>query len=222
MRLDVDIWSDVVCPFCYMGKRRFETALARFAHRDSVKVVWHSFQLDPEARFAPGQTVQQYLAERKGIPFSASRSMHDRLTAEAADLGLAYDFDAAVIANTFDAHRLTHLAKERGLQERMEERLFAAYFTEGKNIADHSILADLAARDGLDREEALSVLGTVRYADAVRADVREAHRLGADGVPFYVFNRAYAVSGAQQSDLFLEVLRSLWEQLTEEPPAAAG
>jgi predicted DsbA family dithiol-disulfide isomerase len=152
--------------------------------------------------------------------------MHDRLAAEAAQLGLRYNFDAAVIANTFDAHRVTHLARERGLQERMEERLFAAYFSEGRNIEDHATLADLAAQEALDRGEAMAVLGSAAYADAVRADIELARRLGADGVPFYVFNSAYAVSGAQPSDLFLEVLTRAWEEQAAEGvsagPSAAG
>ena len=216
--LTVDIWSDVVCPFCYMGKRRFENALAGFEHREQVRITWHSFQLDPGARFSPGQTIHRYLAERKGITPEASRRLHERLVAEAADLGLVYDFDAALIANTFDAHRLTHFAKERGRQAAIEERLFAAYFTQGKNIEDRSTLVELAAAEGLDPEEAAAVLAGERYAEEVRADVEQAQSLGADGVPFYVFNREYAVSGAQPSRLFLEVLKSL----VPGAPAAAG
>ena len=217
--LTVDIWSDVVCPFCYMGKRRFERALARFEHRDQVSVVWHSFQLDRDAHFQAGQTVHAYLAGRKGIPLATSRRLHDRLVVEAAELGLEYNFDTALIANTFDAHRLTHLAKERGLQAAVEERLFAAYFTEGKNIEDRGVLAELAAGAGIDPADAASALATDRHADAVRADIDEARRFGADGVPFYVFNRRCAVSGAQPDGLFLEVLNRVWGELT---PAAAG
>ncbi len=222
--LTVDIWSDVVCPFCYMGKRRFEAALARFDRREEVRVTWHSFQLDPEARFAPGQTVHQYLADRKGIPLSTSRRLHERLVAEAAQLGLVYNFDTALIANTFDAHRLTHYAGERGRQTGMEERLFAAYFTEGKNIEDHAVLCELAAGEGLDRGEALAVLESGQYGDDVRADIEQARRLGAGGVPFYVFNRAYGVSGAQPSDLFLDVLTRAWEEPGEPAagPSASG
>ncbi len=221
--LTVDIWSDVVCPFCYMGKRRFEAALARFEHRQAVQVTWHSFQLDPDASFAPGQTVHQYLADRKGIPLATSRRLHDRLVAEAAALGLEYRFDAALIANTFDAHRLTHLALDRGLQPGMEERLFAAYFTEGKNIEDHATLAELAVSAGLDRAEAKAVLESSRYADEVRADIDQAAAFGAGGVPFYVFNRQYAVSGAQPPEVFLEVLETVWtERAAAETPAEAG
>ncbi len=216
--LTVDIWSDVVCPFCYLGKRRFENALSGFEHREQVQVTWHSFQLDPETRFKPGQTVHRYLAERKGITLETSRRLHERLVAEAAELGLAYNFDTALIANTFDAHRLTHFARERGRQAQVEERLFAAYFTEGKNIEDHSTLSALAAAEGLDAGEAASMLADGRYAQEVREDIEAAESMGAGGVPFYVFNRQYAVSGAQPSRVFLEVLQSL----VPGAPAAAG
>lgn len=223
--LTVDIWSDVVCPFCYMGKRRFENALADFPHREQVHVTWHSFQLDPGVRFAPGVTLHRYLADRKGITLESSRRLHERLVAEAAELGLVYDFDAALIANTFDAHRLTHFARERGRQAGIEERLFAAYFTEGKNIEDHATLALAAAVEGLDADEVRAVLATDRYADNVRADIEQAEGMGAEGAPFYVFNRRYGVAGAQPSELFLEVLQKVWEEPAEEPtsdPSVAG
>ena len=220
--LTVDIWSDVVCPFCYMGKRRFEKALAGFEHRDEVGVTWHSFQLDPDARYRPGQTVHQYLADRKGVSVVTSRRLHERLVAEAAELGLRYDFDAALIANTFDAHRLTHMARALGRQSAVEEALFAAYFSHGKNIEDHDVLAALAGESGIDATEAAAALATDRYAQEVRADIEEARRLGADGVPFYVFNRAYAVSGAQPPEVFLEVLNGVHAEGEPAASKAAG
>ncbi len=207
--MKVEIWSDVVCPFCYMGKRKFERALERFEHRDEVEVTWRSFQLDPSLKADPGQSVHEYLAKRKGMPMEAVRRMHERLITAAAEVGLRYDFDKTVIANTFDAHRLTHLARSRGLQALLEERLFAAYFTEGRNIGDRETLASLAAEVGLDREEARKALTEGRYAEEVRSEAAEAQSLGADGVPFFVFDRAYAVAGAQDSDLFLEVLQKV-------------
>jgi predicted DsbA family dithiol-disulfide isomerase len=218
--LTVEIWSDVVCPFCYMGKRRFDHGLLDFEHRDEVQVAWRSFQLDPSVRPVPGQTIYQYLADSKGITVEASRRMHDRLTDAAAELGLSYRFDTAVVANTFDAHRLTHLAKARGVQEKLEERLFAAYFTEGRDIGEHATLAELAADAGLDRAEARQILAGARFADEVRSDARQAAELGADGVPFFVFDRAMSVAGAQPSELFLEVLRTVWEE--REAHAAAA
>jgi predicted DsbA family dithiol-disulfide isomerase len=217
--VQVEVWSDVVCPFCYMGKRRFENALKAFEHRDDVQVTFRSFQLDPEMRPAPGLSVYDYLAQRKGMQPSETRRMHEKITRAAAELGLDYNFDQAVMANTFDAHRLTHLAREHGRQEAMEERLFFAYFTEGRNIGDPETLATLGAEVGLDASEIRQALAGDRYAEAVKAEAREAGELGADGVPFYVFGRAYAISGAQPSELFLEALQKVWEQQTEGEPA---
>ena len=217
--MTVEIWSDVVCPFCYMGKRRFEHGLQEFEHRDEVRVTWRSFQLDPSAHYIPGRSIYQYLAESKGLTLEASRRMHDRLAGAAAELGLSYRFETAQLANTFDAHRLTHLAGAHGLQGAMEERLFAAYFTEGRNIGDHASLAELAAEAGLDGEEVREMLAGCAYADEVRADEREAVELGADGVPFFVFDRAMSVAGAQPSELFLEVLRTVWEERGAHTPA---
>lgn len=208
----VEIWSDVMCPFCYMGKRKFEAALQRFEQRDGVQVTWRSFQLDPAVQFKPGRTLYQYLAERKGVTLEASRRMHERLTASAAEVGLRYNFDTAIIASSFDAHRLTHLARERGVQDTIEERLFAAYFTEGRNIADYETLGSLGAEAGLDPAEVQQMLAGTRFAGEVRKEAREAESLGADGVPFFVFNRIFAVSGAQPSELFLEALGKAWAQ----------
>ena len=206
----VEIWSDVMCPFCYIGKRKFEAALDGFAQRADVKVTWRSFQLDPAVRYTPGRTLYEYLAERKSVTIEASRRMHERLTAAAAEVGLRYNFDAAIVANSFDAHRLTHMAREQGVQDQVEERLFAAYFTEGRNIGDHAVLADLGAEAGLEQAEVHQMLAGKRFASEVRAEAREAESLGADGVPFFVFNRIFAVSGAQPSELFLEALEKAW------------
>ena len=140
--------------------------------------------------------------------------MHEHLVAEAAKLGLRYDFDAARIANTFDAHRLTHMARERGLQAGLEERLFAAYFTEGKDIGDREVLVEVGAAAGLDATEVRTMLAGTTHADEVRAEMREAQELGANGVPFFVFDRTFAVSGAQPSELFLEALQKAWEEKT--------
>ncbi len=217
--MQVEIWSDVVCPFCYMGKRRFENALKLFEHKNDAQVTFRSFQLDPELRPEPGLSVYEYLASRKGMQLSEIRRMHERLTRAAAELGLDYNFDQAVMANTVDAHRLTHLARERGRQEAMEERLFFAYFTEGRNIGDRETLAALGGEAGLDPDEIRLALAGDRFTDTVRAEAREAGELGADGVPFYVFNRAYAISGAQPSELFLEALQKAWEEQTADEPA---
>ena len=208
----IEIWSDVVCPFCYMGKRRFEKALALFQHRDEVEVEWRSFQLDPTLRVLPTETVYEYLARRKGIAPEASRKMHARLTEDALKLGLSYNFDTAVVANTLDAHRLTHMARKHGNAAEVEERLFAAYFTEGRDIQDHETLAAIGASAGMNAAEVREMLLSNSYTEAARREMSEAEELGATGVPFFVFDRVYAVSGAQSSEVFLEILQKVVEE----------
>ncbi len=210
--MTVEIWSDVMCPFCYMGKRRFEAALAQFEHRDGVEVIWRSFQLDPSIRSTPGKDLYTYLAERKGMTREQSVRMHGQLVKAAAELGLTYNFDKAVVANSFDAHRLTHLAAAHGLQAAAEERLFAAYFTEGRDMSDHETLVSLGGEIGLDPMETKRMLADGAFAEEVRRDVREAELLGAEGVPFFVIDRKYGISGAQPSDLFLEALNKAWSE----------
>ncbi len=214
----VEIWSDTMCPFCYMGKRRFERALGRFEHRGEVDVLWRSFQLDPSIENVPGRTLNEYLAERKGISVERTAHLHDRLTEEAKELGLAYNFDRVRVANSFDAHRLVHLASARGLQDAAEERLFRAYFTEGRNLADRETLVELGSAIGLDPEEVRRTLAGDSFSEEVRSDIREAEALGIEGVPFFVIDRTYAVSGAQPAELFLEVLEKVW---AEHPTATA-
>lgn len=206
MKMPVEIWSDVMCPFCYIGKRKFESALAEFPHRDKVQVSWKSFQLDPEMKTQPGKSINAYLSERKGWSLDYTRSMNARVTQSAADIGLHYDFDKAVVANSFDAHRLIQLAKTQELDDAMEEKLFKAYFSEGADISDHTVLSRLAGEAGLDATEARQVLQGQAFAEAVHEDNLEARRIGVTGVPFFVLNRRFAVSGAQDSAMFLEAL----------------
>jgi predicted DsbA family dithiol-disulfide isomerase len=195
-----------MCPFCYIGKRKLETALAAFPGRAGVEIIWKSFQLNPDMRTEPGKSITQYLMEKKGWSLEQTRSQHERLTQVAAELGLLYDFDRAVVANSFDAHRLVQLAKRDGLGDAMEERLFKAYFSEGKNIADHATLVELSREAGMNGVEAGAVLAGQAFADGVRADVREAQQLGVTGVPFFVFDRKFAVSGAQDISVFARAL----------------
>jgi len=204
--LKVEIWSDVMCPFCYIGKRRFELALEQFPGRDDITIEWKSFQLDPEIVTQPGKSVNEYLAERKGWTLEHARELNDHVTQMALEVGLQYDFDKAVVANSFDAHRLSHFAKKHGLQDAMEERLFRAYFTEGKNTADHETLVQLAVEVGLNGDDVRRVLAGSDFADLVNNDAYEAHQVGARGVPFFVFGNKYAVSGAQPTEVFLQVL----------------
>jgi predicted DsbA family dithiol-disulfide isomerase len=207
----VEIWSDVVCPWCYIGKRRFEQALAAFAHRDEVEVVWRSFELDATA---PAERVGDYaemLAAKYGFSVERGQEMIDTMTASAAEEGLDFRFDRARVGNTFDAHRLLHLAAERGVQDAVKERLMLATFTEGEPVGDAETLVRLVAEVGLDADEAREVLQSGRYADEVRADERDAQRFGISGVPFFVVDRTYGVSGAQPADVLLQVLDKAWE-----------
>ncbi|HEY0608875.1 MAG TPA: DsbA family oxidoreductase [Chitinophaga sp.] len=213
--MKVEIWSDVMCPFCYIGKRKFENALAQFAQKENVEVEWKSFQLNPELVNNNGQSIHEYLAERKGWTLSYARQLNEQVTGMAAEVGLEYNFDKAVVANSFDAHRFAHLAAKYGLGDAAEESLFKAYFTEGKDISDRGVLAQLGAGIGLDPEEVSSTLSGNTYAREVQQDIAEAAALGARGVPFFVIDRKYAVSGAQPEEIFLKALQqSFNEQAT--------
>lgn len=218
-RMTVEIWSDVMCPFCYIGKRRFEKALEEFPRRDGVDVIWKSFQLDPGIRPVPGRNVTAYLAERKGWSLEEARAANARVTRMAEGEGLSYDFDRAVVANSFDAHRLVQLGKARGRGDAVEENLFRAYFTEGRDIADPGTLAELGVRSGLDDGEVRAMLAGRGFAPEVERDLLEARQIGVTGVPFFVFDRKYAISGAHESGTFLRALRQAWE--AKRAPAGA-
>ena len=209
MSIHVEIWSDVMCPFCYIGKRKFEQALEQFPGNDAVEVEWKSFQLNPDMKTEPSKNINEYLAEHKGISLARAKEMNERVTAMAAEVGLTYDLGRAVVANSFDAHRLSHFAKKHGRQDAVEERLFKAYFTEGKNTADHGTLVSLAVEAGLNAEEVRAMLAGTEFSDDVNRDIYEASQVGARGVPFFVFDNKYAVSGAQPSELFLQVLNKV-------------
>jgi predicted DsbA family dithiol-disulfide isomerase len=213
--MKVEIWSDVICPFCYIGKRRFENALQQFAHKDEIEIIWKSYQLDASIKTIPGKNINQYLAERKGISIEQAKQMNDHVTNMAKEVGLHYDFDKAIVANTFDAHRFVHLSAKYGLAHAAEERLFKAYFTEGKNIADHNILAQLGVELGIDANTIKQMLATGAYTYEVQQDINEAESLGLRGVPFFVLNSKYGVSGAQPEEVFLRSLErsfSEWKQ----------
>ncbi|MBL7817755.1 MAG: DsbA family oxidoreductase [Saprospiraceae bacterium] len=210
--MKVEIWSDVMCPFCYIGKRKFENALAEFEHKDNVEVVWKSFQLNPYLETEPDKSINEYLAEAKGWTLQQAKEANQYVTQVARQVGLTYNMDKAVVANSFDAHRFSHLAKQHGLQDAAEERLFKAYFTEGGNTADHATLVQLGTDIGLDAAEVKAVLESDKYSDEVKHDIFEAQQVGVRGVPFFVLNNKYAVSGAQDSALFLQALRQTWAE----------
>jgi len=187
--MKVEIWSDVMCPFCYIGKRRFETALQNFAHKDEIEIEWKSFQLNPNLKTDPEINIDQYLADVKGFTIDHARQLNAQVTQMAAEVGLTYNFDEAVVANSFNAHRISHLAKKHGLGVAMEEQLFKAYFTDGKNIDDKDTLVALGTAIGLDADEITQTMQSDAYADEVRRDVAEAQYLGVQSVPFFVLNR---------------------------------
>ena len=210
--MKVEIWSDVVCPWCYIGKRRFEAALARFEHRDQVEVVWRAFELDQSAPATREGDYAERLAAKYRVPVAEARAMIDRMVSAGAADGLEMRFDRARPGNTFAAHRLLHLALDRGVQDQLKERLLAATFTEGAAIGDVEALAGLAAEVGLDADETRSVLDGDAYAAAVRTDERRAAALGISAVPFFVIDEAYGVSGAQPPDVLLAVLEQVWAE----------
>ena len=214
MSLKVEVWSDVVCPWCYVGKRRFEAALARFAHRDEVELVWRSFELDASAPPSPAEagSYAERLAVKYGRSLEQAQQMLDSMTATAAQEGLDFRFDLARPGNTFDAHRLLHLALEHGLQDALKERLDRATFTEGSPSSDQAALAALAVEVGLPADEVADVLGSHRYADAVRADEAQARAYGITGVPFFVVDGKYGISGAQPADVVLQALETAWAE----------
>lgn len=214
-KLRVDIWSDIACPWCYVGKRHLEEALSRFAARDSVEVVWRAFELDPAA--PPVRDASMSYSERLGKKYGVSKGKADAMLARMVDVaaadGLEFRFDRIKSGNTFNAHRLLHLAHERGVQDAVKERLLRAYMTEGEPIGDLAALERVAVESGLDRKEVHDMLASQEYVKEVRADEEEARRLGITGVPFFVVAGRYGLSGAQPSEVLLEALNQAWAEI---------
>jgi predicted DsbA family dithiol-disulfide isomerase len=211
-QLAVEIWSDVVCPWCYIGKRRFESALAQFEHRDEVELRWRSFELDPDAPRIAEVPGPERLAAKYGVSLEQARAMNANVTGIAAGEGLEYRLDRTRGGNTFDAHRLIQLAADKGIQDAVKERLMRGYFTEGEPIGDHDALARLTADAGLDPAAARALLAGDAHADSVRADEQLARQLGITAVPFFVLDRRYGVSGAQPAEILLGALQQAWEE----------
>ncbi|MCO6147502.1 DsbA family protein [Flavobacterium sp. NRK1] len=210
--MKIEIWSDIMCPFCYIGKKRFDAALEQFEHKDKVQVEWKSFMLSPELKTDPSKNINQMLAEHKGISLEEATGMNDYVTNMAAQAGLTYNFNKTVVANSFNAHRFSHFASQYGKQNEAEEKLFAAYFTEGRNIDDAQTLIEIAIELGLDTEKLAKAMSSGDFADEVVADIHEAQELGIRGVPFFVLNRKYAISGAQETAAFLETLEKAYAE----------
>ena len=205
--MQVEIWSDVICPWCYIGKRRFETALADFAQRDDVQVIWRSFELDPNALTQYPGTLEDRLARKYGVSPQEASAMNARVTGIAKEVGLEYHLENARPGNTFDAHRLLHFAASRQLGDRATERVMHAYFSEALTVGDRAALARLAPEFGISERDALAMLESDAYADAVRADESRAAAFGISGVPFFVFDEKSGISGAQPVEVFAEALQ---------------
>jgi predicted DsbA family dithiol-disulfide isomerase len=218
--MNVEIWSDVVCPWCYIGKRRFERALASFGDAGEVTVSYRSFELDPDAPAERTGTQAEHLARKYGMTIAEAEQASQQMTQRAAADGLEFQFDLIRGGNTFDAHRLLHLAKDLRLQPEMKERLLRATFTEGLPIADKPTLVHLAAEAGLPAAQVQAVLDGDAYADAVRADERQAAQYGITGVPFFVADGKYAVSGAQPPEVLLQFLRRAYDETSQLTPVA--
>ncbi len=212
MSMNIEIWSDVMCPFCYIGKRRLEGALEEFTRKEDVRIIWKSFQLDPTTVTNPALNTIENLAHKKGWSKEQTYEAMGNVVNMAAQVGLDFDFEKAVVANSFNAHRMSHLAKKYGKQNELEELLFAAYFTEGKNTDDTQTLLALSARIGLDEAEVMDVLKGTKYTEEVRQDIAEAQQIGVRGVPFFVFDRKYVISGAQSTDTFLQTLQQSYDE----------
>ncbi|HMM10744.1 MAG TPA: DsbA family oxidoreductase [Bacteroidales bacterium] len=210
--IKIEIWSDVVCPFCYIGKRKLERVLDKFPFKNLVETEWKSFQLDPFAETNPNKSTLEHLAEKKGISLKQASQMIAFITDMAQQVGLEFHFDRAVVVNTFKAHRLSHLAKKYRKQNELEEKLFAAYFTQGKNTDDNDTLLQLALEVGLDEKEAKEVLESEDYSDDVKYDIEQARQLRIQGVPFFLIDDKFAVSGAQDESVFLQALNKALEE----------
>jgi predicted DsbA family dithiol-disulfide isomerase len=211
--MKIDIWSDIGCPFCYLGTTQLNQALESFAHKDRVKVIHHSFQLDPGAPLETELSLNQMLANKKGFSVAVADGMNQRVAAMFQAAGLAMNYQSAVPVNTLHAHRLAHFAAEQGKQEEMLARLFKAYFTNGLNTADVETLVALAGEVDLDRDQTRAVLESDQYSANVQADIDQAAAFGIQGVPFFIFEDKYAISGAQGTETFAQALEQIWQKV---------
>ena len=208
--MQIEIWSDVICPWCYIGKRHFEKALGQFGHHEDINVIWRSFELDRDAPQRYPGTLEERLASKYGVSLQEAAAMNARVTAVAKEAGLEYRLDHARPGNTFDAHRLLHYAKSQGLGDRATECLMHAYFSESLPVGDRVALAGLAPKFGITEAEAMAMLGSDDYSDAVRADELRASEFGVTGVPFFVFDGESGMSGAQPIAVFVEALQQTY------------
>ncbi len=215
-KMKVEIWSDIMCPFCYIGKRHFEAALSQFEGAENIEIEWKSFQLDPSLpKPSSKMSVFEYLADRKGMSLEKSKAMHGQVLQMAKAAGLDYNFDKAVVSNSFDAHRVIQFAKTKGLGDAAEERFFKAYFIEGEDMCDAATLLKIGQEIGLEQTALKSVIDSDQFSDEVKRDIFEAGQVGVQGVPFFVFDNKYAVSGAQPVSVFLGTLEKAYTAKTK-------
>lgn len=213
--MKIEIWSDIICPFCYIGKRKFELALQDFKHKETVEIEWKSFQLDPSMqRQVPG-SIDQYLSEKKGMTIEEAKQLNQQVTNMAKEVGLDYHFEKAIPNNTILAHQLLHFARQHNKQNEMKERLLQAYFIKGEDIGDINQLGEIARELGLDDKVAVESMTTNAYADEIEVDQYHAQQIGVRGVPFFVFNNKYAISGAQAVEAFSELIEKVWQEEKE-------
>lgn len=217
-KMTVEIWSDIMCPFCYMGKRKFERALEKFPHKDSLEITWKSFQLNPELITDTTKSIYQYLSEVKGMDIQHAKDLNSQLADAAKELGLELNFDKVIVANTLKAQKFVHLAAKEGMQDEAEEALFKAFFKEGKNVDDIIVLAEIGNQLGLNTENLDERLNADSLYEEVRMDLYEAHQFRITGVPFFAFNRKFAVSGAQEPEVFFSTLTKAFAEWRTEMP----
>ncbi|MTK10042.1 MAG: DsbA family oxidoreductase [Hungatella sp.] len=210
--MKVEIWSDFVCPFCYIGKRHFEIALEQFQHKEEVEVVFRGFQLDPYAKKDTGMNIHQILSSKHNIPYEKAKALNNELIQKAKAVGLDYQLDTMIPTNSYDALRLSYYAKEKGKIHEYMERIMKAHFTDSLNIGDHATLVQLSSEIGLDANEALDILEHDKYHENIAADRAEGLKMGIQGVPFFIVNDKYTISGAQPSKIFLDILQDAWKE----------
>lgn len=218
-KMKIEVWSDVMCPFCYIGKRNFENALMQLGHHNQIELIWKSFQLDPSIENGATPDYKTYLGKRKGMNPNQVSGLLQQVKEMATKSGLEFNFEKAIVANSFDAHRLSHLALSEGKQNEVEEFLFAAHFTEGKNISDEAVLSSIAEKAGVSANKVSEMLKGKQFAKDVLNDISEAEQFGIQGVPYFVFDRKYSISGAQPIENFLQVIQKSLAEWQKENPA---
>ncbi|MFN8671932.1 MAG: DsbA family oxidoreductase [Candidatus Sericytochromatia bacterium] len=206
-KIKVEIWSDIACPFCYIGKRKFEEALNKFENKEDVQIEWKSFQLMPDAQKESDISLNEMLASRYGKSLDWAKEMNNNVSNSAKEVGLNFDLDNAKFTNTLDGHRLIHLASEFGLQDKAKEKLLSSYFIEGKHVGRKETLLEIAKELGIEESVVIEMLESDKYKKEVKEEIITGQKLGLTGVPFFVFNRKYAVAGAQPSETFLDILK---------------